>query len=544
MQSFLQGRRRFLANTVKAAGCCSPTITLFGAAALPVQAAPAIASGNVYDVKRFGAKADGKTVDSPAINAAINAADRNGGGTVYFPPGIYLSASIRLKSNITLYLESGAIIEAVDWNIARYDLPEPNEAAGNYQDFGHSHWQNSLIWGIGLTNIAIVGGGLIHGKGLNCGFDRFAGESDGKKYKDGGPGEANKAIALRECNKVVLRDFSILHGGHFGILATGVTNMLVDNLKIDTNRDGMDIDACNNVRITRCTVNSPWDDGICLKASYGLAKVWPCENITISDCYVCGSYDEGSVLDGSFKLSAPEYKSYSTGRIKLGTESNGDFRNIAITNCVFDGCRGLALESVDGSHIEDISISNITMRNVANDPIFIRLGARLRGPDNPAVGSIKRINISNIVVHNADGWFATTITGLPDHPVEDIQLSNLRIESRGGGRKDQRSRVPPENAAKYPEPGMFGEVPAYAFYLRHLKGVSMDHIKTTYINSEARNALVLEDVEDASFTAMNLQRGQLSAPYFELRNVCDFAVKNSKNIRDTRIETWTKNKTI
>jgi parallel beta-helix repeat protein len=538
----MQLRRRFLTTAVKAAGLYStlPIAGLVATGASTAIAAPAIPSTQVVNVKSFGAKGDGKTVDSPAINAAIEAAARLGGGTVYFPTGIYLSASIRLKSNIALYLENGAVIEAVDWTIAKYDLPEPNEAAGNYQDFGHSHWQNSLIWGIGLENVSIVGSGLIHGKGLNCGFNRFAGETDGKKYKDGGPGEGNKAIALRECRNVVLRDFSILHGGHFGILATGVSNMLIDNLKIDTNRDGMDIDACNNVRITNCTVNSPWDDGICLKASYGLAKVWHCENITISDCYVCGSYDEGSVLDGTFKRSSPEYKSYTTGRIKLGTESNGDFRNIAITNCVFDGCRGLALESVDGSHIEDITISNITMRDVANDPIFIRLGARLRGPNNPPVGSIKRVNISNIVVHNADGWFASTITGLPDHPVEDISLSNLQIETRGGGRKDQRDLVPPENPAKYPEPGMFGEVPAYGFFLRHVKGITMDHVKTAYIKPEARYAMVLEDIQDAYFTSLNLQQGNEDAPYFELRNVTDFSIKDVRHLKDKKINKFTK----
>jgi polygalacturonase len=109
----------------------------------------------LHDVRDYGARGDGKTVDSGAINAAIEAAAKAGGGTVHFPPGTYVSASIRLRSHITLHLEAGAVIEAVDWNIAPYDRPEPNEAGGNYQDFGHSHWKNSLIWGIGLENVAI-----------------------------------------------------------------------------------------------------------------------------------------------------------------------------------------------------------------------------------------------------------------------------------------------------------------------------------------------------------------------------------------------------
>ncbi len=211
-----------------------------------LSAAGAVPAGRVFDVKSFGAVGDGKALDSDAINRAILAADAAGGGTVDLSPGVYVCASIRLRSNLTLCLEAGATIEAVDSTLAPYDLPEPNDWGDkfNYQDFGHSHWQNSLIWGIGLHDVSILGPGLIHGKGLNPGFDRFSDESKGgKRYQDGGPGNGNKAIALRDCRNVILRDFSILHGGHFGILATGVDNLTIDNLKIDTNRDGMDIDC-------------------------------------------------------------------------------------------------------------------------------------------------------------------------------------------------------------------------------------------------------------------------------------------------------------
>src|SRR5882724_5951723 len=229
-----------------------------------------------FDVKAHGAKADGHSLDTQAINGTIEAAAAAGGGTVYFSPGTYLSGSIRLKSNISLYLEAGAVIEAASYTVTKFDEPEPNELAEkfNYQDFAHSHWQNSLIWGIGLQNVSIIGPGLIYGKGLDNGFDRFADESKGyKRYRANPDGSGNKSIALRDCRNVVLRDFSILHGGWFGILATGVDNLTIDHLKIDTNRDGMDIDACQNVRVTCCSVNSPWDDGICLKASYGLGRL-------------------------------------------------------------------------------------------------------------------------------------------------------------------------------------------------------------------------------------------------------------------------------
>lgn len=161
-------------------------------------------------------------------------------------------------------------------------------------------------------------------------------------------------------------------------------------------------------------MNSPWDDAIVLKASYGLGRFQDTENVTISDCYVSG-FDKGSVMDGTWQLDEPQAPDHGfrTGRIKLGTESSGGFRNIAITNCIFEHCRGLALETVDGGHLEDIVISNITMRNIVNAPIFLRLGARMRSPEGTPVGTMKRILISDINVWNADSRYASIINGVP-----------------------------------------------------------------------------------------------------------------------------------
>ena len=354
----------------------------------------------IYNVMDFGAKADGKTIDSPAINRAIEAAAQAGGGTVYLPAGEYACYSIRLKSNIHIYLEQGTrIIAAFPGKEEGYDTAEPNEH-NKYQDFGHSHWKNSLIWGIGLENITISGPGLIYGKGLTREESRL-------------PGVGNKAISLKDCRNVTLKDLSMLHCGHFALLATGVDHLTIMNLKVDTNRDGFDIDCCRNVRISQCTVNSPWDDAIVLKASYGLGRFQDTENVTISDCYVSG-FDKGSVMDGTWQLDEPQAPDHGfrTGRIKLGTESSGGFRNIAITNCIFEHCRGLALETVDGGHLEDIVISNITMRNIVNAPIFLRLGARMRSPEGTPVGTMKRILISDINVWNADSRYASIINGL------------------------------------------------------------------------------------------------------------------------------------
>src|SRR5208337_909575 len=197
----------------------------------------ALASGGVYDVTAFGARGDGKTVDTASINQAITAAAEAGGGTVNFPAGTYLSYSIRLKSNVGLHLGHGCTIVAAEGT--GYDAAESNQPWENYQDYGHNHWHNSLIWGEQLHDVSISGPGRIWGKGLSRG--------EGPPPHAETPGVGNKSIALKNCHNVALRDFSVLHGGHFAILATGVDNLTIDNLQIDTNRDGMDIDCCRNV---------------------------------------------------------------------------------------------------------------------------------------------------------------------------------------------------------------------------------------------------------------------------------------------------------
>src|SRR6266705_6685708 len=477
------------------------------------QQAPANDPG-VYSVRAFGAIGDGKTLDTPAINRAIDSAAAAGGGTVYFPAGDYLSVSIHLKSNIALYLDHGAtIIAANPSDNIKYDPPEPNDW-DKYQDFGHSHWHNSLIWGENLTNVSILGPGMIWGKGLvrNGGQSRSQQQNDAlnaaratePKQPFGypnprdavEPGWANKSIALKLCRNVVIRDVTILHGGHFAILATGVDNLTIDNLKIDTNRDGIDIDACRNVRISNCTVNSPFDDGICPKSSFALGYARATENVTITNCQVSG-YDEGSLLDGTYKRAFRNQNGAfsQTGRIKFGTESNGGFKNITISNCVFEYCRGLALETVDGGLLEDVTISNITMRDISKSPIFLRLGSRVRGPQGTPVGALRRVNINNVIVYNAEPRYASLISGIPGHDIEDLRLSNIRVYYQGGGTKEQAALEPPEKENDYPEPTMFGRIPAYGFFIRHVRGLEMSDVAVTYLKDDARSAFIFSDAK-------------------------------------------------
>jgi len=474
-------------------------------------------------VRDFGAAGDGKTLDTPAIDKAIDEAAKAGGGTVFFPAGDYLSVSIHLKSNVALHLMQGAtILGASSKDGYKYDDPEPNEWGDKkYQDFGHSHFHNGLIWGENLENVSIIGPGKIYGKGMS--------RSDKQP-----PGGGDKAIALKLCRNVQIKDITIRKGGHFGILATGVDNMTIDNVKMDTDRDGMDIDACRNVRISNCSVNSPWDDGICLKATYALGEPRPCENITITNCQVSG-YDEGTFLDGTFKREEKQKYSHktTTGRLKFGTESNGGFKNITISNCIFSYSRGLALETVDGGLLEDVTISNITMRDIVNAPIYIRLGARMRGPEGVPVGKLRRVTISNVIIHNAPTEQGVLIAGIPDHPIEDLRLENIRIDYAGGGTEKMAATQPSDHVKDYPEPANHGPTPAYGFFVRHVNNLSMDGINVSCAKDDPRPPFVIENVAGASFDNIKAQHGS-DVPVFMLRDVENFTATRVRDVADTQ----------
>jgi polygalacturonase len=505
-----------------------------------------------HNVRSFGARGDGKVLDSDAINKAIESVSAKGGGTVYFPPGAYLSFSIRLKSNITLYLDNGATILAADPAVhkGKYDFPEPNEF-DMYQDFGHSHWKNSLMWGIGIENFAIIGQGRIDGQGLSRRSPgprrpRSVGETPTSMANNVSPlgetsavsemdGLGTKAIALKLSRNITLNDFSIFRAGHFALLATGVDNLTIDNLRVDTNRDGFDIDSCRNVRISNSSVNTPNDDAIVLKSSYALGFPRATEHVTITNSQVSG-FDLGTMLDGTFKTTqefAPD-KDRVTGRIKFGTESNGGFKNIAISNINFVRSRGLAIETVDGGNIEDVSISNITMRDITTAPIFIRLGKRQRAPEGTPVAKVRRISIDNVVVSGAHHEFASIIAGLAESPVEDVRLSNIRIHYNGGGTKADAARTIPENEKNYPEPSMFGVTPAYGFYVRHVRGITFDNVEVSYETPDERPAFFIDSVANIAFHRTNAELSP-TARMFVLSNVSDFSSMQGRNREDLKI---------
>ena len=253
-------------------------------------------------------------------------------------------------------------------------------------------------------------------------------------------GLGNKAIALKLCRNVLLRDVTIFHGGHFAILVTGCDNLTVDNVTMDTDRDGIDIDCCRNTMVSNCRINSPNDDGLCPKSTYALGEWRPTENLTIVNCQVSG-FEVGTLLDGTMKPSRGH-----NGRIKFGTESSGGFRNCTVANCTFRSCKGLALEEVDGGIMENISINNLTMMDVPDYAIYITTGKRNRAPMIETPSVCRNISISRC--HRGrcrpggqrrDLWVARPSGGRrsagqhPHHQQRRRRGSQRRTDARGTG---------------------------------------------------------------------------------------------------------------
>jgi polygalacturonase len=395
-----------------------------------------------------------------------------------------------------------------------YDPPEPFEGKA-YQDGGHTYFHNSLIWGENLSHVSITGFGMINGGGIT------------RRDKDVGQGSigmGDKSIALKRCSHIRIRDITIFHGGHFAIILTGCDDVGVDNVTIDTDRDGINLDCCKSVTVSNCRINAPNDDALCPKSSFALGEAVITENVTITNCQLSG-YEEGTLLDGTMKPSRVK-----NGRIKFGTESNGGFRNITISNCTFRECRGLALEEVDGGLLENISISNVTMMNVDDYPIYITLGRRNRGPDSVTVGTVRNIIITNVIATDIDSMSGIHITGLPGYPVANVRLQNIWLSFRGGGTMQDAERVPPELDRGYPEPRRIGVTPAYGVFTRHVKGLELADIRVEFEKEDLRPAMVCIDVDGLEIDNFKAKvaAGVRPARFEEVRGL---VIRNSPALR-------------
>ena len=426
------------------------------------------------DVRGFGATGNGRSLDTTAINAAIDAAAAKGGGTVRVPAGDYLCHTIHLRDGITLYLEHGAVLRAAP--AGQYEAFAPNRW-DRYQDFGHSHWHNSMICGVGVKDVAIAGPGTICGNGLSRGEVSYA------SAKRGG---ADKIIALKECRNVTLSGFSLTGTPHIAILATGVNNLRISRLLVDVGRDGIDIDCCEDVVVEDSAFNTPHDDSIVLKSSNALGYRRPTTNVNIRRCLVTGGFKPGSLVDGSrIAIGAADGMK---ARIKIGTESCWGFEHVAVEDCIIGNALGIPLLTVDGGALTDVSLRDIAMHNIQDAPLFLRLGSRLRAPEGAKVERFAGVKVENLA---CDGFrMPVTISGIPGYRIADITLRNVALTQRaapavqeGGGWIPAAAAfaasdaAPPEKAGDYPEAGMFGALPARFLFARHVEKLAIDGLR-------------------------------------------------------------------
>ena len=410
----------------------------------------------MFNVQDFGAAATGQVLDTKALQSAIDAAGQLG-GVVYLPPGTYLSGTLKLKSHVSLHLEAGALLLGSK-KLADYPRIQPA-----LRSFADTYVNQSLIYGENLEDVSLLGSGTVDGQGAS--FKRVHPEGD-RPY----------LIRLVNCRHVQVADLTLLNSPmwvqHYLACEDVSIQGLTVHSRCNVNNDGIDIDACEKVRISDCEIFSG-DDAIVIKSTLDR----PCRDVVVSNCV----------------LSTPCYA------LKLGTESVGGFQNIAFSNCsVYDTGGGVALETVDGGLLENVTVSNIVMRNVKG-PIFLRLGNRARpayeGAPTPGLGSFQNVMISNVQATGA-AMVGCAIAGLPERAMENITLANIRIQFRGGGTLADASREIPELPAKYPDYGMFGVLPTSGFYCRHVKNLRVLGTQVSFEHGDLRPTLVCEDVAD------------------------------------------------
>jgi len=467
---------------------------------------PALRAKTVYDIRDFGAKPDGKLPCTQAIQRTIDKCAENSGGTVYLPAGTWLTGTVYLESHITLLLDTGCTLLGSK-DKADYGRPRTLQDTGNEK---FSYW--AILAGKNLRNIAIRGGGIIDGQGANF------------KYKDG---PRPKNIYLENCSDVMIENIRLQNAGSWMQHYRNCDRLTIRDITVfnhvSYNNDGLNIDSCRDVVITGCTVDSD-DDAVVLKS----LSLKPCENITISNCII----------------------SSHCNSIKMGTESGGGFQNIAVTNCTIcspryskviygrqRGLAGLALEIVDGGILDRVAVSNITIKGVSV-PIFMRLGNRARSYEKdqpkPHIGKFQNVVVSNIIATDCSP-IGCSITGLADHPVENISLSNINLGFDGGGTKEEASREIQEKPASYPESTMFGTLPAYGFFCRHVKNLKFQNVKLNTSTSDYRHAIVFDDVEHAVVDSLDSPYAAGSAGIIRLNNSKDIYVRNCQPPKGTEL---------
>ncbi|MEK7707244.1 MAG: glycosyl hydrolase family 28 protein [Verrucomicrobiota bacterium] len=447
------------------------------------------AHGLTVNARDCGAAADGLQLDTKAIQTAIDKCAASGGGTVLLEGGRFLSGTIYLRSHVTLRIEAGATLLG-STNVS--DYPHNIPAIRSYTD---NYVKQSLIAGENLENVGLVGGGLIDGQG-------------GSFKRGRGYGNRPFLIRLVNCRDVLVEGLRLQNSAMWMQHYLACERVTVRGIRVwnfsNAHNDAIDLDGCKDCLVTQCVFESN-DDGITLKSTLDR----PTESVTISDCIV---------------------RSHCNA-IKLGTESNGGFKDITIANCVITspretnvihgrrrGLSGISLQLVDGGQLERVAIANITIHGVTV-PLSLRLGDRARPFQKdlppPPIGSFRDVVINNIVATEV-GKIGCSITGQPGHPIENVLFSNLLFTFEGGGARERTTAEVPELPKQYPECVMFGELPAYGFYARHVNGLRFSNVRLRTSKPDLRHAMVLDDVEDLAIDGLDAGFSPGAAPLLSL----------------------------
>lgn len=484
-------RRRFIRSSVVLGG--ASLATGLG----PVTRAPdpidgITPRGPTLDVRDFGAAGDGRTRDTRAIQQAVDRAHHLGGGTVRLPAGVWLSGTVCLRSRITIELAPGAVLLA---SPADEDfLPRERPAFATGSDFETTDFAHALLAGHDLERVAIVGAGVI----------------DMNRTRRIGP----KPVAFKRCRFVTVQGVTIVHSPNYCVSLGGCDDVVIEGVTIrDAFADGIDPDCCRRVRIANCDIESD-DDALCLKASFVLGVRGTTEDVLITNC----------------RMQSP------SNCFKLGTESTGDFRQIALSNCVFSGRSpadrdvsdaaeggGIVVLTVDGGGIDGVMVSNVVMTDVPA-PFFVRLGNRGRDQEAPAPGRLRNVWINGVIARGASSTCA--ITGLPGHPVERLRLENVMIVATGDARRPGGLDVP-ERHADYPKATMYGALPAFGLYVRHARDLLLRNVELAVDGADPRPALLADDVAGLQLAGLSGGAGNDAGPMLWLNDVRGAVVQGS-----------------